>query len=71
MQAVTVAATPPNKFEVKDVVFRGLVGLVVSNPLFNGLGVFAGFHAGTLQKAQRNFCPASRATERDFVVQRQ
>jgi hypothetical protein len=53
MQAVTVAATPPNKFEVEDVALgcRGLVVLVVGNPLLNGQGIFAGFHGGALQKS--------------------
>lgn len=63
-QAFTVAASPSNKFEVKDVALgcTGLVGLVVGNPLLIRRGIFAGIHAGTPQKAQRNFSPSARAT---------
>ena len=59
MQAITVATSPPNKFEVEDVAL-GCMVLVVGNPLLNGQGVFAGFHAGTLQKVQRSVGPLSR-----------
>jgi hypothetical protein len=59
MQAVTVAAASTHKFEVEDVAL-GCSGLVVGNPLLNGQGVFAGFHAGTLQKVQRSVGPLSR-----------
>lgn len=66
MQAVTVAAPPPHKFEVEDVTLgcSGLVGLVVGNLLLYGKEFLTGFHAGTLLKAQRNFGPATRATGR-------
>ena len=36
----------------------------VGNPLLNRQELFVGFHAGTLQKVQRNFCPVARAIER-------
>jgi hypothetical protein len=70
MQAVTVAAAPTHKFEVEDVALGrlGLIGLVVGNTLINGQWIFAGCHEGTLQKAQRNFSSAARATERTLPL---
>ena len=53
MQAITVAASSPNKFEVEDVALGGrvLVELARGNPLLNGQEVIAGFQGGTFQKA--------------------
>jgi hypothetical protein len=70
MQAITVATSPTHKFEVEDVALgrKALVGLVVGNPLLNGQGLLVGFHACKLQKAQRNFSPSTRATERTFPL---
>jgi hypothetical protein len=45
-----------------------LVGLARGNPLLNRQGIFAGCHEGTLQKAQRNFSSAARATERTLPL---